>query len=76
MGPIIPTLLLSLAGASLVNAYWLMGISMSQFRSGACKEVLTRTNPSTDNFIATERMDPIVDAGEISAHAHSSETWK
>lgn len=50
MGPIIPTLLLSLAGASLVNAYWLMGISMSQFRSGACKEVLTRTNPFNRQF--------------------------
>jgi hypothetical protein len=51
------------------QAYWLMGIGTTfpQPLSPFSLNILY----ATENFITTERMDPIVNPGKVSGHVHS-----
>ena len=56
-----------------VNAYWLMGIgSLFLLRTFSCL-----LNFFSENFITTERIDPVVSKNKMtaSAHVHTSRFW-
>jgi len=61
-------LLLTLAAAAAsAHAYWLMGIGMVSSLSGFDCYL----HFLAEDFITTERIDPIVNPGKVSGHAHS-----
>jgi hypothetical protein len=66
------TAFVSLAAASGANAYWLMGIrefAIRVFRWPRSEREFGHL--FSENFITTERIDPIVNPGGISSHVHS-----
>lgn len=58
--------LLLLTALTSANAYWLMGIGETS--DDLPRRVLTG---HAENFITTERMDPIVNPGTVSGHVHA-----
>jgi len=63
-------LLLALAAAATsARAYWLMGIGLPySFGHG---EILCLSPSISEDFITTERIDPIVNPGKVASHVHS-----
>ena len=66
-------LLLTLALCAVsANAYWLMGIGSLFFPiKTAARYSSSHIIFFPEDFITTERIDPVVDPGKVSAHVHS-----
>lgn len=64
-----PLLLLG-ALSTTVNAYWLMGIGQSI----ADDDGMANADFCSENIITTQRIDPVVNPGKVSGHAHSGRT--
>jgi hypothetical protein len=66
---IVPATLFLAALASSAKGYWLMGVGMYSFLTFHRKKLIPPR--LVEDFITTERIDPIVNPGKVSSHVHS-----